>query len=605
MVQWSLDAERELWRDVMAPKGLDTHPDALWWFARLGWGIDPFIRETGGIRWFYEPVHRPFLRWLQNQIIEWKESRRAGNVELWQVGVVLPRDFGKTVTATKIAMLWMHLDEPNMSTVIGSEVHPKAKDFLKPVKEVVRGTNPYAWFCWLFGQWYDPRREWSYERFEHAYRTATGLSEPSFDTFGVDKGITGYHPLAVVFDDPISRNKLRDTGGAWLKSVQIAHDAVFPAVRKDGFYMLVGNRYLIDDIIGKALADDGVLSWDGMPPNDPELAKKIGSGRWRVYYLQARDHMNTTNYEQGEPVLPCVWSHKRLLQEEARDASDYAAQLDNDPATGEHMPLVKEQVATMRIACTAACPKDCSPRQHLPAIEYATVHCDTAYRTEDRRRKGDTNVIAVWLHPASRNGIVYFDGAKMDATWRAEDFNDELVKTMLELRRRMIRVRVITADKNPGGLSGLWTSSVKQALEGARIRVPDIIEINRKTGKDDRIRAAAALWVEGYVRLLEDAQNRARLEYEMLRVGFVKPRDLSDCSADVFGDEDKDELHWWYRPYYAMGGRDPNEGDYPISPGDEDLKGFGGRIGDLELMKRYDEQHPNLAPETSAESFHY
>jgi hypothetical protein len=511
------------------------------------------------------------------------------------LAIILPRGFGKTLVTTKAAMLWIHLDDPDASTAIGSEVQPKAQAFLKPIKKVMQGQDPNAWFSWLYGLWYNPEREWSQDKVEHAYRQSVGISEPSFDTWGVDKGLTGYHPDVVVFDDPISANKLRQGGDSWLRAVQRAHDAIEPAVKTNGLYILVGTRYLVDDILGKALKDDGVKSWDGMPSQDTDLMSDIGKGTWRVYYMSGRDVANTTNFPEGEPTLPEVWFHAKMKRYEKRDPEGYASQVLNDPTTGEHMALTQEQVETMRIKCTPSCPAGCFPRQHLPLIEYATVHCDTAYKSPERRGKGDDNVIAVWLHPASRNGTVYFDGAKRDKTWRSEDFNDQLIYTLSDLKRRMIRVRVITADKNPGGQSGLWKTSVIQAIEGARLRVPDIQELNRSEGKTERIMVASNYWAEGHVKLVYDAPQRERLEYEMVRVGKLKSGiDLSDACADVFGSERPGQD--WYHKAQTQSGFDPDEGAFPRQPGDEILKNWRGPLLDSDVDKLYDDQHPELAP---------
>lgn len=592
-VEWSLEAERELWAGLCSPNGLVdgtgkryTDPDALWNFVNVAWGAHWYIQSTGAVSWLVARVHKPFLGWLQEQILAWKVSRRAGEVKLSLIGVVLPRGFGKTVTATKAAALWSHLDEPNMTTALGSEVHPKAKDFLKPLKEVMHGTNPYSWFTWIYGNWYNRDREWTIDKVEHGYRTMTGISEPSFDTFGTEKGITGYHPLMLIIDDPLSRTKLREGGGEWLKQVKTGFRAAFKAVSTNGLVMLVGTRYLIDDVIGEAFSRTkgyGIKSWDGLPCPYGDLSEHIGEGGWKVYFLQGRDKRDISRYEKGEPVLPEVWPHDRMEQEETIDSADFNAQIMNLPASGEHMPFERWQLESMRIK-----------RADLPPIEYATIHCDLAYKSEKRRKVGDENIISVWLHPLARTGVVYFDGARRSITWRAEDFNDNLISVLRSLKGRMLRVRVITADRNPGGQGGLWSRSVAQAVEGAGLRVPEIVEMTRDKGKDDRLRLSAGFWAEGYVRLIEDAENRARLEEEMLNIGYIKPKDLSDASCDVWGDEKKG-YDWYRKADYGMGLAN-DEGAYPIQPGDEFLRAFSRRPNEGEMKEMYDEQYPHLAP---------
>jgi hypothetical protein len=533
--------------------------------------------------WLHPVIHKPLIAWLQKQILDWKHQRRVGNPddpELWQVAVIVPRKCGKTVAATKAASLWSHLDEPNMTTSIGSEVKDLAADFLKPIKQTIAGLNPYAWFTWLYGNWFDATRTWNKYEIEHGYKRATGLSEPSYDTFGVDTGVTGYHPLQIWWDDPLTINKLREGTGKYLPQVIQAFNASFPAIRADGFLAMVLTRYLDADVAGEAFKADGIKSWDGLDSSDPRYTRsspEVGKGAWRVYYLQGRDTHNTVNYQEGEPLFPRVWSHRAMLAYENRDPIEFSAQIMNDPATGEHMPLTREQIENMLIE-----------RDACPPIEYATIHLDTAFKTPDRRGKGDLSVISVWLHDLRNTGIVVFDGAKVSKDWRVEEFNSALVGTLIDLRRRNIRVRAITDETEIGGKAETWKTLVTQAIEGARLRVPEIILLPRgPQAKANRIRAAAGFWVEGYVRLIKDAENIYMLKHEMARIGYVAPDDLSDASADVFSKK----ADVWRRPLYQ--GPDDDEGSYPMQPGDNVLRGNRGwHMTDEDVRKLYDEQHP-------------
>jgi hypothetical protein len=303
-----------------------THPESLWWFVNIAWGVEWYIREGNEIRWIQERVHKPYLLWLQKQLLEWKESRKTGKVVRFRVASIIPRGFGKTVTSTKAASLWTHLDEPNMTTTIGSETHEKAQEFFGPIKEVMKGINPTSWFSWLYGVWYDREREWNNVQCVHGYRRSTALTEPSFGTFGVDTGITGYHPLQVWWDDPISANKLSDNH---LKNVEKAFGATWFAARTDGFVGLVMTRYSDRDPAGDAFSGrgEGVCEWAGMPPIDGRIKVKP-EGKWRVYFLQSRDTRDVTEeYPRGRPVLPEVWSNEELVSREDTKPEEYSSQL--------------------------------------------------------------------------------------------------------------------------------------------------------------------------------------------------------------------------------------------------------------------------------------
>jgi len=589
--KWDLQAERELWAAICAPQGLIddqgvryTHPESLYWFVAIAWGAEWYIRSTGEQRWFVRDVHLPYLQWLQKQILEWKASRRAGNSEaseLWQVGIIIPRGFGKTVTSTKAAMLWSHLDEPNMSSYIGSEIHDLAKKIFDPVRKVLEGQNPDSWFPWLYGVWKTDRK-WDDEQIVHGYRRATALSEPSVGTFGVDRGITGHHPLQVWWDDPLSANKLRKDG-KWLDTVLTAFDASFNAVRTDGFIAFVLTRYLDNDVAGSGMEDDGIKSWDGMPNTDSRIP--VGTGHWRIYFLQARDTLDTAVYSRGRPILPTVWSDARLTRWEDRNPEDYANQAMNDPTTGEHMPLTKEQIDSLYIPRAAM--------RDIP-IEYATLHLDTAFK-EDQQEKGDYSVISVWLHDMRNNGMVYFDRSVFSNGWRVEQFNDELVAVMFDLRKRNIRVRMITDEPEPGGKLGSWKALVQQAIRGAGLRYVEIKQIPRQgTKKIIRIKTAAGFWAEGYVRLPVDYDQNLRpilkstpglteLRDEMLRIGKSTHDDHADAAADVFREG------IWRPPIFL--GNEGNGGRSPVQPGDTALKEFGQPLTNEEVRELYDDQH--------------
>lgn len=573
-VEWDSIAEREIWADICTP---GRHPDSLWWFIRIAWGAEWHLERPGkrSARWLTTRVHKPFIDWFQKQVDEWKADRAAGINERRFVMVKIPRDWGKSVSITKAANLWCQLDSPDMVSYIGSEVHPKAKGFLGPIRRVMEGLDPDAWFTSLYGQWYDPTREWTTEQVTHAYRTALALTEPSFGTFGVDTGLTGYHPDMVFWDDPLSATKLRQ-GGDWLKIVRTAVNAAYPALKSDSFFCFVLTRYLDDDVAGTLLSTEGVLTWDGMPCPDGRIARKIGQGVWRVYFLQARDKTKTDTYWQGEPVLPEVDSHESLLRYEKRDPQGYASQKMNEPGTGEHMPLTQEQIDQIWVTRDAPIP-----------IKHATMHLDTAFKYEERKATGDDNALVVWLHDLRDNGIVYLDRVLASNEWRGEDMLTAMVNTAVDLRRRGIRLAWITDEKLPGGMDQIWGQAIAAAFSRAGLRVPQMKFITRQgRQKAMRITTAAGYWVEGFVRLYRGAPGVQKMIDQMLKPPpYGSKDDVADAGSDVWDPD------IWTRPQ-PVDGRAEDLGEVPVQPGDEILK--AGRPGSSpgELDELYAKQNP-------------
>jgi len=547
MKEWSLDAERELLADACVPS---RHEHALWNFVLYAAGWHARCTEPGSLNWITERVHQPWLDWVQEQVLAWKTERRKGIAKRHQLIICVPRGFGKSNMITKTLPLWVMLDEPNMSAYLGSETHPKAKAFLAPMKSLLNGTDPYSLFSWFYGNWYNPERSWNLEEVVTAYRTSTGISEPSIGTFGVETGITSKHPLLMIYDDPVSDEKMID-GGNWNAKALESLDAIYPALRPDSMFILIGTRYRDDDPIGTSLKTEGVADWEGHAP----LERYKTDGIWHSYFLQARDRDDTRNFPKGEPVLPeSGWNDEALNRSERRNPQKHSAQMMNDPSTGAHMEITREQIDHLRIK-----------RTDVPPVEYATIHIDTAFKDDQRRGRGDFNVILVWLHDLRPTGIVYLDRVLRSADWRSEEFDTQLIRVFYDLRKRGIRVRGLTDEAEMGGKRGVFRQHLEQLMGGAGLRQCEIFQFNRSgTRKYLRIREAAQYWLDGFVRLADDAENVELLVEEMLRIGRAEYDDVSDAAADVFRPE-------------IWRGRQSSEGDpqpgLPIQPGDDILKG--------------------------------
>lgn len=549
--QWS-EAERAIWAQVCR--------ESFWEFLLEAWGARHFMEANPNERWLTERLHKPLCDWLQGHVEDWERRRAAGLKERKKLAVVIPRSYGKTVIATKALSLWTQVRNPNLSTYIGSETVEKAVDFLRPMKAVMDGSDPFSRFAEFYGSWFNPERLWTSRTVIHGARDSMGRSEASFDTWGVEQGITGSHPDFGIFDDPLSEEKLKESG-SWLTAVNTSIAALRPAFRTDSMFLLVGTRYRDNDAIGTYLGIEGVKSWTGMACTEEKFMPRP-TGEWDVYFLQAFDN-------KGESTFPEMWPTAELKKYEAARPIEFASQMMNDPASGEHMALTMEQVEQLWVEA-----KD------IPTYLQYSVHMDTAFKTPTRQGRGDENVIEVWGHDMRGTGDVFFIEGYGSNTWRIEDFTDELIRLCQKYKRLGKRIRIMTDEREMGGKATTWESWLRSSFSGAGMVMPPFISLTRsKTKKEIRIREAAGFWVDGHVRLVRGAPGAHRLVQQMVRLGVAAHDDWADAAADVFAPE-------VYRPMLnPVRQGDNDKGAYPRQPGDDIL---GRRLNDDDRRKYYD-----------------
>jgi hypothetical protein len=615
-MKWNLEAERDIWTAICAPRhwfGADgstptTHPESLYWFVRKCWGVDAyFAKRPGEARWFQDRVHKPFISWLQLQLETWMDQRRHGSTDRFYIAVILPRGFGKTVITSKSAMLWMQLDDPDMSTLWMSGTHPLAKDILASVQQVISGKDRDSWFPWLYGLWKDAGRKWNDEFCHHGYRESTNLSEPSFDTTGIEVGMTGYHHDVHDVDDPILKPKLREGREAYLRSVHSTVDSCYNALKPNGLLMLTLTRYLDDDVAGRHMKREGVATWDGMPCPNMAIFEEIemGKGAWHVYFWQTEDEATS------RATLPEVYNEKKIAEHKRRDPEDFACQQQNNPGAGEHTPLLEWQLRD--------CFTDYTDLNFLIPAMTATVHIDCAFKRKENIGKGDYTTIVVWLHDERPNGLVYLDTDLLRGSneWRADTFHDELIKICVTLRKRGVYIRAITDDAEIGSHGGgdVYANQIKAILAGAGFHIPYYPITRQGTRKRSRIRTAAGYWAEGFVRIFlhrptcdcpKGVPNRVCKHWyinkpsvamfnQMLRIDAVDHDDYADAASDVFVEKLPGKTTGlWRRPLYSMPNMPANEGAIPLGPESPYIKD-DDRIFGSELARQISDTDRELA----------
>jgi hypothetical protein len=534
------------------------------------------MKENPHDRWLSEKIHRPLLDWLQHHVEEWERRRSRSDKHRTKIAIVVPRGFGKTMTVTKILNLWTQVRNPNLSNFIGSEVGPKASGFLDPIKQVMKGEDPYAWFPWLYGTWYDPERTWNQGEVIHGARTAVAKSEPSFATWGIKKGITGAHPDIGILDDPISEEKLTEEG-TWLDTVNRGVGALRPAFRSDSLFILVCTRYRDNDVAGTYLQREGIKEWAGMQPKDKRLVEAIrDDGEWNVYFLQALD-------DKDESILPEVHSTFELHSYRKSLPREFAAQMMNEPGSGEHMAFPQDEMDRCYVE-----PKE------LPNNLLYTIHLDTALKDAKRAGRGDETVIVCVGHDPRGTGDVYYVEGYGSNTWTPEVFLDKLSGILNRYRKERRRILYLTDEINPGDKykgESLWKETLKSWLIGAGLeRLPQIELIARPRGQggSTKIMQAFSYWWDGHVKVVRGAPGEEVFTEQVTRYGILGMDDWITAFTDCFTPK------IYRRIKTASLGE---KGEDIRLPGDELLKGFQQPKNDDDYRYLYDKLTPPIEEE--------
>jgi hypothetical protein len=537
----------------------DACKRSFWHFLLYAFGVKNFMDANPQNQWLTTRIHKPLADFLDKKGKEWMATRATRKTPM-KIMVVWPRGCGKTTIVTKAFQLWLHVLDPDLSSTTDSVTTAKSWDFLRTLKEVMSGADGNAWFTRLYGNWYDKDRPWKNGYLIHAKRNTMAKSEASMETTSVERGITGKHPDVLFIDDPVVQEKLVE-GGNWHQKTHEHCDAVIPALQPWGMLVASATRYGDDDWLARYIETERVKEIWGMEPKDVE---EHPDGQWILYFLQARDQF-------GVPVLPEIHSPQWLDEYEKKNPMDFAAQMMNEPGTGEHMPLTREQIEFMWVNM-----KD------VPGNLRISVHCDTAWKDREKIGRGDYNVIQVWGHSRDGSGEVYFLEGHRSNLWRAEEFGDRLVGILQRLRREKRYPFVITDEQSLGGKQGGFELLVETWCAGAGLYAPPLVLINRQGKKKEmRIREAAGYWADGKVRLVRHAPEIEHLVKEMLKVGVSRFDDMADAAADVFNPE-------VYVPERVLG-RD-HQAMVPRRPGDEYLQIPMQLWGDEDVREAYDNQ---------------
>lgn len=562
---WPGRALTRFWRKVCNPR--TRHPASLYWYMKKADGMDNFMKDNPSKQWFSHDVHHDYCRWKQNHYYAMFDAYRAGRPCRKRLMTAMPRGWLKTRINVGSKM-WAQLENPEFATYIGSSDDDLAITMLSSVRPIYQGHDGYAQFHILFGTgWYDPSRKDAKDEIVHGARRNLGRKEPSFKIFSIKTGFKGHHPDLSELDDPTDRERLTKEGSAHLEAGRVAVAAARPAMPECSVQEVTMTRYHDDDPQGHYQRLEGVKSWSGHPPWDPEVTIS-SKGEWDVYHLQARDP------ETGESVLPQINTTEDLDKYEASKPQEFWNQMMNQPARGDHMGLdfkVLQDEIYIPPEKAAEIPGD------------FIVVVDTAFKDPKKMADGCESVFEIFKADSrpTHADYIYYEGygSRKD---RIEDFTERLVLKIQEYHQKRRHIYLITDERSPGK-AGAWFHYLMSICHSKGIPCPPTKELVRGGGKESkkiqRIRVAAGFWADGRVKIIRGAPGAHKLVSQMTRfeVSSAAQKDRADAAADIF----HPDVYRVQAPYMeqtnfgvrqigpddaAISGVDPFRGEAPYTP---------------------------------------
>ena len=511
--------------DRLKMKGIlaKTGRESFWFFFLFVFGAFEYMKRHPWDAWVDMELHKELCDWLEKHVKEWEEKRNRGEREPKRLLVEIFRGGGKSTIGCALD-LWIQVRNPELAEIISSFDEDKSKEFLGVSRVVLEGKNPYGMFTDLYGDW-SPKsdeRIWAKDALVHTKRQNPSQRDFSFRTTSVSRGLTGSRPDVFRLDDPIVREKVITEGAKghnWITKAREHLDSSRFAVKSNGLTIIFLTPYADRDVAGKCLTEEGIGSIT-CPRLQLGKDKYRTGGTWHVFYLPVRD-------EKGDSVLPGVYPNKRLEEMEHDDPDDFAAQMLCDPAAGKNNPLLQSDITNLWV-----------PVHKIPPNLDVSVHLDTAFKSSEKRGKGDYSVIQVWGHDRTNGQVYYLDGYRSNEVSSAE-YTDQLVIMLQKLKVAKQWPFVVTDDKEIGGKGGSYENFLLGACHRVGIPMPNYLPLSRSGTKkiDQRILGVVYAWKTGKVRLVSGAPEVNHLVYEMTNIGTCANDDMADAGADVFHPE--------------------------------------------------------------------
>jgi predicted phage terminase large subunit-like protein len=207
-------------------------------------GFYIFCRDSGALRDYDDQPHREMCDELES-LIPGKSRRQQKKLYL------APRGSYKT-SILKAFMVYCYLLNPNIRIVYGRANQVDAMQVLLSVKKFLK--EPLIVDLW--GDLELTALIWA-EGSVTLARSNSTLTDPTFDTTGLGKSLTGHHPDIIILDDLVTDVNYRSD--LTIERSRTLLFSALPVLEPTGSIIVSGTRWAANDVYGWIIAQDNEL----------------------------------------------------------------------------------------------------------------------------------------------------------------------------------------------------------------------------------------------------------------------------------------------------------------------------------------------------------
>lgn len=220
-----------------------------------------------------------------------------------------PRETYKSTVLTVALPIWLLLQFPNLSIIVGSKVNMQAEGFLREITSHYETNKKFRYF---FGNWIGST--WTDSEIVISKRTKVGIKEPSIMAVGQKTTLTGVHVDLAIIDDLVTERD-RDSAAERERSNNFFKDFE-DLVRRGGITIVVGTHWHYSD------------AYSNIKKEDERMFRDVGRRFWDIDSRACWDEKRNPLYK----VFTKEFLEDKLLK---KGSIIFAANYENRPKPSE------------------------------------------------------------------------------------------------------------------------------------------------------------------------------------------------------------------------------------------------------------------------------